>query len=347
LRIRREIGDKTGVTLSLNSIGYFHLVRGNYREALKYSEESLTIRREIGDKRGMASSLNTIGVVHSKRGNYREALKCYEESLRIRREIGDKTGVAMSLSVMGTLHRSLYDLEKVMEYHKEALALTNELEMNRDMVEVLTGIGLDFHFSGDDENALDNLNRALETVEEFGLIDVEMMVLNALSEVWLSKFKKHSRIRSHSSAKGKLNSEKFMNRAMVYCERLLKKAEQEGMKDFIVSGRKIKGEILLTVVRIGQASGSGSSSQIAKKSKEAEKELKDALQIAEEIGASPLQWQIHASLGKVYEETGDKKKASDQFKKAKEIILDLASNIDDEKLKTSFLNAKQIQSLFQ
>jgi tetratricopeptide (TPR) repeat protein len=244
---------------------------------------------------------------------------------------------------MGTLHQSLNELEKAREYHKEALALTNELEMNVEMVEVLTGIGLDFHLSGDDENALDNLNRALETVEKLGLRDAEMMVLNALSEVWLSK--------------GNLV------KAREYCDRVLKRSEKEGLKDYKAWGKKIKGEILLQVA-LGSSSGSkrkkadasGKRSAVSSGSvatpvattlKKAEKELKEALKIAQEIGASPLLWQVHASLGKLYQEAGAEEKAKEQFSKAKEIIDEIASKIGDEKLKETFLNSKQIQSVME
>ena len=115
-------------------------------------------------------------------------------------------------------------------------------------------------------------------------------------------------------------------------------AEKGGLKGDLARGKKIKGEILLTV-----AVAESSSREKAKALDEAEIELKKALTIAEEISAKPLQWQIHASLGKVYHEKGNPKMSSEQFTMAKEIIHKLASNIGDEKLKSTFLNSKQVR----
>jgi diguanylate cyclase (GGDEF)-like protein len=329
LTTRREIGNKWGVAGSLINIGNVHERRGDYWEALKCYEESLTIQRKIYDKRYAAQILNNIGIVHAFRGDYEEALRCYEESLRIRREIGDKKGVAESLSDMGTLHQGLSDIKKALEYHREALTLVEEMGVESEKMEILTEIGTDYHLSGDEEKALQSLNEAWEKVEGLGSKKDEPRVLAALSEVWLSK---------GDSVK-----------ASELCEQMFKIAEKEGLKGYLAKGRKIKGEILLAEARIGQASSSSSGPNRAgsktKKLKEAETELKEAMRIADKIGALPLQWQIHASLGKVYEETGDEQKASEQFSKAKEIIHDIASDINDEKLKATFLNAKQVKSL--
>jgi len=79
--------------------------------------------------------------------------------------------------------------------------------------------------------------------------------------------------------------------------------------------------------------------------KQAERELKEAQRIAKKMRAFPLLWQIHASLARLYQEKGEKKKISEQFKKAKKIIEDISSKIEDDKLKKTFLNSKQVQSL--
>ncbi len=147
-------------------------------------------------------------------------------------------------------------------------------------------------------------------VSELGVKEAEPEILGALSEVHLSKG-------NSSKAQG-------------YCEQLLKISEKEGLKRHLVRAKKIKGEILLAE---------------AVSLKEVEKELKDAQRIARKIGAFPLLWQIHASLGELYQEKGDKKKASEQLKKAKKVIKDISSKMGDEKLKKTFLSSKPVRAL--
>lgn len=310
LHIQREIGDKRGVAQTLHSIGVVYWNRGDYEEALKCHEESLKIKREMGDRRGAAASLNSIGNVYANRGEYGEALKCYEESLTIQSEIGDKCGEAFGLLEMGTLHQGLYDIEKAMEYHQESLSLMEEMGMKAEKTTVLASIGIDCHISGKHKKALQHLNEGLGLVSELGVKEAEPEILAALSEVHLSKG----------------NSLK----AQGFCEQLLKISEKEGLKRHLGRAKKIKGEILLAE---------------AVSLKEAEKELKDAQRIARKIGAFPLLWQIHASLGELYQEKGDKKKASEQFKKTRKIIKDISSKIGNEKLKNTFLNSEPVRTL--
>jgi tetratricopeptide (TPR) repeat protein len=349
LMIRREIGDKSGIGMSLNNIGDVYRIRGDYDEALKCFDESLTIRREIGDKRYSAMTLRNTGEVHLNRGDYGKALQCLEESLEIQKETRSKKDLAQILTSMGTMHRSFYDTEKALDCHQESLTLVEEIGAKDEKARILTAIGTDYYHSGDEDKALQYLNEALDIALELELkgSDPVVWILETLSEIWLSKGDS--------------------NKARAFCERLLKISEKEGLKENLVRGRKIRGEILLKEVESsgpstgsGQSSGSGSVAdrvedpiRVATTLKEAETELLEAKKIAEEIGASPLLWQIYASLGKVYsaleglDDNINGSKATENFSKAKEIVQDIASKIGDEKLKNTFLNAKSVRSILE
>jgi len=87
--------------------------------------------------------------------------------------------------------------------------------------------------------------------------------------------------------------------------------------------------------------------------KDAETELKEAQRIAEEIGEMPLLWQIHASLGSLYQTsvgagfTPALSKAKQHFEEAKEIIEKIASTIRDGNSKRNFLNSKPVRSVYE
>jgi tetratricopeptide (TPR) repeat protein len=322
LKIDREIGYIRGELACLINIGNILWARGDYEKALKCHEKALEISRELGDKKNMAMSFVNIGDVHEHTGDYGKAMKSFEESLEINKEIGEKSGVVFSLLGMGILYQDLYDIEKAMEYFRDSLSMIEKMGMKTENATVLTRIGTNYHVSGDVTNALKYTKKAEEIVNQFGTNEALPGVLESLSKVYLAKGEP--------------------DKASEYCDQLLKIAEKEELKGYIASGRKIRGEIELTVA-VAESSGS----KKAKALKTAEKELKEALKISREIGASPLLWQIHASLGKVYQEVGDEKKVKVQFSKAKEIINDIASKIVDEKLKEIFLNSKQVRSVIK
>jgi hypothetical protein len=66
-------------------------------------DESLAIRRQLGDKAGIAISLSDLGLVAYSQGDYVAVRSLYEESLAIRREIGETWGIARSLVGLGGL----------------------------------------------------------------------------------------------------------------------------------------------------------------------------------------------------------------------------------------------------
>jgi tetratricopeptide (TPR) repeat protein len=371
---------KTAIAEGLGDLyqiaGDFHkTLKGNQEvtgEALEYYEESLRIRREINDKGGEASILNSIGRLHWNHGDYGKALADLEASLALRREIGDRWGTALGLMELGTQRRLLHDHRMALEYHMESLTLMEEMGARIETVRILTETGWDYHYSGDDEKALHYLNESLRKVKEWGLKRVEPEVLIALSEVCLSRG--------------------LLEDAQNHCDRMLEMKERIGLKENLARGKRMKGEILLTVAvaRIGQASSSsrkdrspnraGSSSKkenqeaessssggvatnvddpvrVAKTLEEAEKELKEALEIAREMGSMHLMWEIHASLGKLYKNINALPagrrgfsdfgtKAEEELSKAKEIIQEIASTIIDEEMKNNFLNEVRVRKIF-
>lgn len=75
--------------------------------------------------------------------------------------------------------------------------------------------------------------------------------------------------------------------------------------------------------------------------------LHEAAQIAEELGLPGEQWQIQAELGACYDANRQQKQAHNAFGKAAMIILGLAENIKQERLRAQFLAQPQIQRIVQ
>jgi len=75
--------------------------------------------------------------------------------------------------------------------------------------------------------------------------------------------------------------------------------------------------------------------------------LREAAELAEEIGLPEEQWQIQARLAKVYEAEGEPAQARLAWAKAATIIQGLAQGIKDETLRARFLAGPQIQPVLQ
>lgn len=66
------------------------------------------------------------------------------------------------------------------------------------------------------------------------------------------------------------------------------------------------------------------------------------MQIADELGLPGEQWQIQAVLGALFRKQGNNEQAENASVRAAAILYDLAERIQDEALRSRFLQAPQI-----
>ena len=92
LRIRRELGDKRGIAMSLFKLGE-GLLDEDLERAEVMIEEGLRLARELGDKTFVAGALDGQGRVALERGDLERAAALLGESLWMCREMGSILGI--------------------------------------------------------------------------------------------------------------------------------------------------------------------------------------------------------------------------------------------------------------
>jgi predicted ATPase/DNA-binding winged helix-turn-helix (wHTH) protein len=140
LAIRRVLGDRRGIAVSLSNLGVMAEEQSDYAAARVLRQESLALFRELGDQRGVAALLNNLGVVADEQGDYAAARALHEESLAIRRHLGDRMGIAISLNNLGLVARGQGEYAGAHELHGEALAIRCELGDRRGIAASLEGL---------------------------------------------------------------------------------------------------------------------------------------------------------------------------------------------------------------
>jgi predicted ATPase len=125
--IARELGDNTGVAVSLNALAVFARDRGNVATARALFEESLALWRELGDLQAVARALSNLANVVKLQGDYDRARSLYAECLSIFRGLGDRTGVAWSLNYQGDVARDQGDSAAARTLYEEGLAIFRDL----------------------------------------------------------------------------------------------------------------------------------------------------------------------------------------------------------------------------
>ncbi|HLK59098.1 MAG TPA: tetratricopeptide repeat protein, partial [Chthonomonadaceae bacterium] len=141
IAISRELGDRSGLILSLGNLGLVVHAIGEYDVARVLYEESIATGREMGDKRGITTSLLNMGGLAWGQGNYTEARVLYEESLAIHKELGDKGGIANSLVNLCALAAVQGDIPTARMLCEESLALKRELGDRSGVADALNNLG--------------------------------------------------------------------------------------------------------------------------------------------------------------------------------------------------------------
>jgi tetratricopeptide (TPR) repeat protein len=109
LAIRRDLGDRFGIALSLSNLGHVALDQGDFPAARALLEEGLAIRRDLGDRFSIATSLSNLGLVALHESDYAGARALLGESLAIRRELGDQFGIPATLEGLAAVVASQRD----------------------------------------------------------------------------------------------------------------------------------------------------------------------------------------------------------------------------------------------
>src|SRR6266478_2248699 len=125
--IAHELGDKTGVAVSLNALAVFARDRGDVATAHVLFEASLGLWRELGDQKAVARALSNLANVLKLQGDYDRARPLYAECLSIFRGLGDRTGVAWSLNYQGDVARDQGDSAAAQALYEQGLVIFREL----------------------------------------------------------------------------------------------------------------------------------------------------------------------------------------------------------------------------
>jgi serine/threonine protein kinase/tetratricopeptide (TPR) repeat protein len=168
LAIKRQIGDKRGMAMSLDNIAQLQELSGSSGEALKSYQEALELRREIGDKKGVGDTLIDLGGFYGDRGEHDQALKLDKEALLIERELGDERNQALCLSNIGSSYSFKGQYEDAATYFQQALQLREKLKAPNETAETLHNLAETFANMGQYDLALRHYERALELYRGVG-----------------------------------------------------------------------------------------------------------------------------------------------------------------------------------
>jgi predicted ATPase/class 3 adenylate cyclase len=151
---------------ALYALGRFVHTQGEYAEARRLYQESLTIYGELGDKQGIARTLSILGQAAHDEGDFAMARSLYDESLGIFRELGDRSGIAGSLFRLAIAAEAVDDHASQQSLLEEGLVLFRELGNKQGIASSLNSLGELARRRGDYDSARAHYEESLSIFQE-------------------------------------------------------------------------------------------------------------------------------------------------------------------------------------
>jgi predicted ATPase/DNA-binding winged helix-turn-helix (wHTH) protein len=126
LSLYQELGDASGIAVSLNALAVSARDRGDYSAAQNHFERSLECWRMLSDRLAIARCLHNLANVAKIRGDYPLAGWALREATDIFEEVGDGNGRAWSINQQGDIAREQGDMAGARELYECALSTFRE-----------------------------------------------------------------------------------------------------------------------------------------------------------------------------------------------------------------------------
>ncbi len=375
LELARASNDQELEARSLSLLGWIHLLGGDFEEAMPCVEASLALYAALGNEPTASRELSlaafilgapptqpltnrasealcwvqlafaqvNAGQVHNSIRSGRMALALSKEIKNIWAQISSTNSLTYGLLEAGAY-------EEALVLTQQAVVLARTLPLVVNFHRFLTALGSTYHALQQWEEAHGTLEEA-EAVAE--TVDLGPSRVPALSRLCMNYVLAGEWEQAYRYALKAIAVRKSHDAALIMLdfyphyetEALLRggderqaRAEVQRLRERLGPYRRFRIPYLRS--RALLAAWDGHTEQ-------AIGHLREAAQVAADIGLPGERWQIQAMLGRLYEAGGEPAQARTAFGEAATIIQGLAEGIGDEALRTGFLAAPQIQQVLQ
>lgn len=286
----KKVNNKNHMSTALNTQGISFIIRGDYKNALKYLNDCLSIKEEIKDTSGIAATLNNMGNIFKEQGDYANAIDYFTRSLTTKESIKNKTkgdwqGIGASYNNIGNIYRIQHDYEKALEYYNKSLKIQEDIGNKKDLGSPLNNIGTTYFEMNNFEKALEFYQRALKIKEEAG---DQQGIATCLNNIGLV-----------------LQNQKKLSEALEYFQKSLSIRESMGDKQGISASFNNIGSIYQNLGQHSKAIDFGKKALSLAKETGAIVVLRDAYKTLFESYEATEQWKQSLEMHQLYIEMRD------------------------------------------
>jgi tetratricopeptide (TPR) repeat protein len=260
---------------------------------------------------------------HTELGRYKEAVRYLEQGLDIAKKNSLHYFICRYYNSLGWMYSEIYSLKKAFHFNNQALENLTALKKGPAMAYIVSEIQ-----AMTKVNLMENkfeMGKADEAWEDLACLEEKTTNpdYDFLRDRWTTRMKDLKGIMLLK--RGDLDSaEKIMRQS-------LEVAAKRQYKKYIGRAERLSGQILAErgVYDLAEA------------------KLSDALSKLEEVGNPKQLWITHTALAGLYEKMNRQDLEGNHWQAAASIIRSTADDLEDEELRTTFINAKPVQEILE
>jgi class 3 adenylate cyclase/tetratricopeptide (TPR) repeat protein len=355
LRLAQETGDQKIRARSLVSLGLVYVDRGALHDAIRTFEEAVQINRRERDNRSLASTLAYFCLVNYFQGKFQSIRPLAEEGATVCRDLFDGYNELLNLAflcqshwslgdygrafamtheietkaqerqlpfhlsrvrnTLGWFHREFGDVSRAMEYDRESVELGRTVSIANAEISALVNLGLDYLALAQYARSQSSLTSTLERVQREG----------HGSHRWRWAIKLLIGLAELS-----YTTEDY-DQALRYVDDGLKEAQRTSSQKYVALGWALRGKI---VAKFGDVNSAGT-------------DLQRAFTLADQLQSPSLIYPIAYDFGQWHETTGQERDAAAMYGKAIATIDQMATAVEDEALRSTFLASGLVQEIYE
>jgi DNA-binding winged helix-turn-helix (wHTH) protein/class 3 adenylate cyclase/tetratricopeptide (TPR) repeat protein len=354
LRLAQHTGDQKIRARSLSSLATVYQVHGNLLEADRHLEAALHISRREGYTDALPHTLAFLCAQSYWQGKFPPVLPLGQEGVSVAREVADSFHELLCLAFLCLSHWSLGDARQAFTLAHEVETKARERKNMYFLGRMRNTLGW-FYREFVPARAVECNQESVELGRTTGISNVEVSALINLGFDYLA-LAQYERARSYlEPTLDRVEREAFgahrwrwkmklciglaelayttgaYDHALRYVEEGLKEAQATSSQKYVALGRALRGKM---VSKLGDTDTAGA-------------ELRRAFTLADQLQSPSLVYPIAYDLGQWYESTGKEREAATLYGKAKATIEQMATAVEDEMLRSTFLQSALVQEIHE
>jgi tetratricopeptide (TPR) repeat protein len=307
----RQLNHKPGLLSGLTWRACLHFFQSEYEAAIALTKEALQLASELRDGFLMLCSMFFLGLSQGNQGQMSAALETLNDALKKAQRNGDLFWHPRFPNCIGWIYRELHDFESARKYNEEGIEVARRHHVMEAEANSLINRGIDHIRDGEHEQTAVTFHEVRDIFER---------------DAW---FRWRYNIRLEAAMAEHWLQQNDLEKAREFAERLMAAAAEHEVHKYIAVAHNL-------MARVSMKAGDLEA---------AEKHFDAAVAELRDYPAPLVEWRVHAGRARLKSKLGDEAGAADASARASEIINLIASNVTDEKLRTTFLNATAAKNI--